>query len=813
MIKYYVIVAYRYLVRQWGYSLINVIGLSFGLACFLLIALYVLDELRFDSFHQQADRIYRVIEKKTSTDAKESQTATVAFNVSAGAQQHFPEVQNTVRLMVMGRAGVTTEDNQNAIYEDYWVTGQSFLDVFDFPLLEGDRKTALTAPHSVILTRETAKRLFGDQPALGKLIQSERQETPFKVTGILQNFPANSHLRFNLLFSEATYASNEPFQQFVTQDWSSNNFATYVQLKSQATAGEVATKISELVAEHRTKDQPASTFSLQPLRDVHFYSKGIEGSLGQPGDIFYVYVFSAIALFVLFIACINYMNLATARTAIRTKEIGVRKVAGAGQSNLIAQFLTEALLIAFVSLAFAVLFVRFLLPYFNAFTEKNLALDTTTDYRIWLGVMVLTGLVGLLSGSYPAFLLSRFRPQALLKNLRNTQRGSFQLRRALVVFQFTLSIVMMIATLLVYLQLQYVRTKNLGFNQDQLVVVDINSGKVRRGFETIRSEYAKLPGVKSVAVSSRVPGEWKDLPQVKVKSPGSGLNEGADAYFLGIDEGFLSTFEVPLLKGRNFNPSSLADSTGLLLNESAAKVLGITEASGQVLEIPAVLFQGQSEPLQQPFQARVIGITLDFHFQSLREKIAPMVMAYRNNPIQSIDYFTIRLSGNQIPATLTQMETVLQQIDAAHLFEYHFLNEQLDLFYREDLRREKIFIAAALSTIFIACLGLFGLAAFTAQQRTREIGIRKVLGASVPQLVALLSKDFVKLVLIANVIAWPLAWWAMHRWLQDFAYRINIGWWAFALVGAIALFIALITVSSQAIKAALANPVKSLRTE
>ena len=624
------------------------------------------------------------------------------------------------------------------------------------------------------------------------------------------SIPNNSHLQFNLLFSEATLYSNARFMQFFNSDWSSNTFVTYMKLKKSGSPQQAASKINSLVKTNRTSDEATSSFYLQPLKDIHFYSAGMEGDMGKQGNIMHMYVFGIVGIFVLLIACINYMNLTTARFAGRSKEIAVRKVAGAEQSSLIAQFLSEALLVTLIALALALIVVKMVLPSFNAFTEKELALDTTTDPRIWMGILLITVIAGVLAGLYPALFQSRLRPFLLLKNKITVGKGNLSLRRVLVVFQFALSIIMIVATLIVHQQLKFVSSKDMGFNKEQLLVVDINSGAVRRAAETIKTEYAKLSGVKSVSVTSRVPGEWKVLPKVKIKSQGRPGEESM--YYIAADEQFLKTFEVSLVKGRNFT-SGVADSTAVLLNESAAKMLGITEPTEQPIEIPSVDFSGNASTLEQPFKARVIGIVKDFNFQSLREKIAPMVVGYQRNPVHNIDYFTARIETKNTAALLKQMEGVLRNVDASHLFEYNFLDKQWDLFYREDEKRQVIFMGVALLTILIACLGLLGLATYAAEQRIKEIGIRKVLGASVTSLVAMLSKDFLQLVLIASVIAFPVAWWAMNSWLQDFAYRVDIQWWVFAIAGLAALLIALATVSFQAVRAALSNPVKSLRTE
>lgn len=814
MIKNYFVTAYRYLTRQPGYTMLNVVGLTFGMTCFLLIALYVVDELSFDAFHNDADQIYRVIETKTSGDGKQTKTGTVAYNISAQGEKNFPQIVASTRSFGMGRANMSNPANNNVFYSDFWMCDKNFLNVLDFPLLEGNPATALQEPYSVVITGEIAKKLFGDKQAMGELILTDRFPTPFKVTGILKDIPTNSHLQITLLFSEATMHSNADYAGFIDKDWSGNGFFTYIKTTKDASIPALTANLNNLAKANRKEEEKAGrTITLQALKDIHFYSADIENTLGKPGDIFYIYVFIIIGVFVLFIASINYMNLATARSAQRSKEVGIRKVVGAGRGSLMGQFLTESLLLAFVSFALAALTTQFLLPVFNEFTEKNLSLDFATDVRIWLGVLGTTLVVGVLSGSYPAFFLSRYRPYEVLKGKVVNERGNLSLRRILVVCQFTLSITMIIATLLVYTQLHYVRTKNLGFDKERLVVIDINSGKVRESAATIKAQYEGLAHVKNVSLTSRVPGEWKNLMQVKVKKEGNTAAEGMDSYFLGVDENFINTFEINLLRGRNFNMAAPADSTAIIINETAAKALGITEPSEQFIEIPAITNAGSSSPLEKPMKVRVIGITKDFHFQSLHQTIAPMILAHAKNTLQYIDYFAVRLSGADPIQTISRMESILHTIDPSHLFEYHFLDEQLDLFYQEDLKREKIFMASSFATIFIACLGLFGLAAFTAQQRTKEIGIRKVLGASPGSIVALLSKDFLTLVLIAFIISVPIGWLAMYQWLQNFAYRISISPWIFISAGALAIFIALLTVSFQAIRAALANPVKSLRNE
>jgi putative ABC transport system permease protein len=814
MFSNHIKVAWRNIKRNKLFSFINVVGLTSGLTCFLLIALYIVDEITFDSFHKSAADIYRVVEQRTGPEGKETKLGSTNYQVSARAKVDFPEVKSAVRLTVLGRVNIGTTENTNVFYEEFWLSNPDFLRSFDFKLLQGDRETALIVPNSVVVTEETALKLFNTTAVIGKMIKVEQDSTPYQITGVLENFPLNSQFSFSLLFSESTMASYANFQRFMNSDWGSNDFYTYLLLDEKASPRAIESKINTLVATNRSQDiEDKSSFRLQPLKDIHFNSEGIEGTLGKPGNITYIYVFSIIALFVLLIACINYMNLTTALFSRRAKEIGVRKISGASCSSLAGQFLAESFLVTLISFVLALILIQFLLPAFNAFTEKALSLGPETDYRIWLGVMGVVVLVGVLSGIYPAVFQSHLKPLELFKNKLPVGKGSISLRRSLVVFQFSVSIIMILATLVVYLQMQYVNAKDMGFNKSQLLVIDINSGKVRQGAETIKNEFARLPQVAEVAVSSRVPGEWKNLPKVKVIQNNAATLAERDMFFLAIDDRFLSTYEIKLLRGRGFTNEGIADSSAVLLNETAARELGITEPSEQLIQMPAAILGGNAESLSQPYQARVVGIVKDFNFQSLREPLAPMVLGHQKNPVQSIDYFTVRIKSEGISATLEQLGAVLHQIDQNHLFEYHFLDSQWDLFYREDKIRETIFLIGAGLAILIGCLGLFGLATFAAEQRKKEVGIRKVLGASVSSIVLMLSKDFLKLVVVAAIIAFPIAWWAMHKWLEDFAYRIEVPIWVFLAAGITAALVAFLTISYQTIKAAIANPVKNLRTE
>jgi putative ABC transport system permease protein len=784
------------------FSLINIFGLMIGLASFILIALYVFDEYTYDSFHKNADSIYRVVENTTSSEGTDVKIAGAGYQISEKAKADVPGIIDAGRVITFGRVNVSDASKNNVFYEDYSLASSGFLTTFNFELSQGNRETALNDPFSVLITEETALRIFNSTEVLGKLLKIQDEQL-FTITGVLKDFPNNSSITYNLLLSESSM-TDPNWKRHIENDWASDSFNTYLLLDKNADPKKISAEINQLVSANTSAENISHiSYFLQPLKEMHFHSADIEGGLGKKGNIYYIYVFSIIALFVLLIACVNYINLTTARYANRAKEIGMRKVVGATKKSLIAQFLTESYLLSFISLVLALLLAVLLLPYFNDFTGKDLSFGSGTDYRISLGIFFTFLLVGLLSGLYPSFLQSAAKPLSLLQSKINVGKGNLSMRRALVVFQFSLSIIMIAATLVVYQQMNYVSNKNMGFDKERLVVVDINSGKIRQDAETIKSEFSKLAQVKSVSVSSRVPGEWKNLPKIPVKNENIKNPNGEEMYFLGVDDQFLDTYKIELTDGRNFAQGSIADSSMVLLNQTAAKQLGIIEALGQLVEIP----------LEEPFIARVGGIVKDFNFQSLREPLAPMVLGFTNNSIQAIDYFTVKLTSNQVEGTLGKMKGILQSSDPNHLFEYHFLDKQWELLYKEDKIRKILFFILSILTIIIACLGLLGLVTFEARQRIKEIGVRKVLGADIGNIVALLSKDFLKLIGIAALIAFPITWIVMQKWLQDFAYRIDMSLWFLIIAGVSVLFIALLTVSFQAIKAAMANPVESLRTE
>ena len=820
MIKSYFKTGWRNLWRSKLYSAINIIGLTFGIVCFLLIGLYVFDELTFDQQHTYAERIYRVIEHR-NIKGEATTIAAAGYKLAEESKNSIPEVENTTRMHRPGRANLIDPENPIPFQETATIADEHFLEIFDFPLVKGDKRTALKEPNSIIINEDLAMRIFNNTDVLGKNLQFSHLPSLLKITGILKNHPSHSSFTFNSVMSESTLYNTDDFKETMSSDWASESFSVYALLRPHSNPDSVSRKMTRLILSNFSLEPGTKlSYSLQPLRDLHLYSADIvDGARntnveGTPqGNPIYIKIFSFIALFVLLIAGINYTNLTTARASGRLKEIGVRKTIGAIRSSLIGQFLIESLITTVIAFVLAVLIVNLLLPAFNNFANKQLSLGISIDYRFWLLAISLVAAMGFLSGGHAAVLLSRLKPVLLLKGLKIQSTGDLSVRKGLVIFQFTISTVIIIGTVVLLLQVRYLNNTDLGFNKDLMVVIDVNTGTARADFEVIKNEMAKVPAVKNVSVTSRVPGEWKMFRRVKVKNEGS-TDDYLETYLFGADADFIKTYGITLLKGRNFN--SLHDSSSIIINETYARMFNITEPHEQIVEIGAVSRGGAFSPLNDentPFKPRVIGIVKDFHFQSLRDKIQPLILAYIQNPIHRVDYYSVKIASADIQETLDKLKAIMVKADPDEPFEYHFLDEQLARFYVEDERRQTLLGWVAVGAIFIACLGLFGLATYSAEQRVKEIGVRKVLGATVLNLICLLSKDFIALVLIANVIAFPIAWGATNAWLQEYAYHIELEWWVFVLAGVLATVIAALTVSYQAIKAAMSNPVKCLRSE
>ena len=804
MFASYFKIAFRNLARYKVYAILNISGLAIGIAASIIMVLYLQDQLTFDAFHAKAGRTYRLVETVRDADGTVRHFPFVMGPLGDALVQQLPNVAGSVRLRDAGGFGrFTVSYKDRRFYAgSYLVAGPQFFRVLDFTFLHGDPNTALNAPHSVVLTEAAAKKYFGDEDPMGKVLTVERFGDS-KVTGLIKDPPDNSHLQFSMVFSLTTLEAIPGWKRYM-DSWKSDRFITYIVTASAVNSSVINREIASILDEQKgSLHQGFVSIDAQPLRDIHFGSGDIEYDRNSgKRDLASVLVFAAIALVILLIACINYVNLATARAMKRTREIAMRKVTGAYQWQLVLQLLGESVLTAALSLAVAVILVELLLPGFNSLSGTKLALNLSGNPLILASLGVLALLVGILSGAYPAFYLARMKAVTMLKAPAGSRSATGTLRRALVVVQFALTIVMISATLVARRQLAYVAAKDLGFEQEHLLVVDINSGNTRRSFETIKAEMAKLPEVRSVSASSRVPGDWKNIDEVSVLPTGASAEEARTMNFICIDADFLRTFQIELLAGRNFSDASPADSSSVIVNETAARMLGWSQPLGKEIVIPA-----------NHFRARVIGVVRDFNFKSLHEAIGPLIMGHWQNPVTVIDYFTIRFRTADLGGMLASLEKIHRSFDAVTPMEYNFLDERIDRFYRNDRRAGEVFAVAATLAIAIAILGLLGLVSFVTEQRTKEIGVRKVLGATVPDILRLLWKEFAALIAAATVIGAPIAYLVLHSWLQDFAYRITISWWTFVSAGLFAFLITLLTVSVQTIRAATANPVEALRYE
>ncbi|QJW91485.1 FtsX-like permease family protein [Spirosoma taeanense] len=808
MLRNYFKIAWRTLSKQRGLTFINIVGLATGLACCLLITLYVLDELSYDRYNTKADRIYRI-----HTDIKfggnDMHFAVSPDPVGQTLKQDYPQVEQFVRLHQRGTWLVKRAGSTNILREDNIHFADSTLfDVFTLPLIAGDPKRALAGPNLVVISESASKRHFGDQNPIGQTLLFNNRQA-FKVTGVMRDMPANSHFRSNFFLSMAS-------DDYTWGQWLSNNHHTYIVLREgtdyrafernfdaviEKYVGPQAYDMIGATLEQFRKAGNRYRFWLIPLTDIHLYSKQ-QVELEPNSDIQYVYIFSAVALFILLIACINFMNLATARSANRAKEVGVRKVLGSERQQLIGQFMAESVLMTVLAMALALVLVGMALPFFNTLAAKTLSARNLLSPYLLPVLIILPIVVGLLAGSYPAFFLSSFRPVSVLKGRIDVSFRSSRLRSGLVVFQFMMSVVLMVGTLIVYRQISYIQTKNLGFSREQVLTVN-DVYAIGKQAETFKQEVLRLPGVVSGSISGYLPTPSSRSDNAFFPEGEINQTKAVNMQSWGVDHDYINTMGMQMAEGRNFSREFGSDSSALILNETAAKLFGGRNIIGKRIT------QYADPEAKTTKTYTVIGVVRNFHFESLRQNIGALSMVLSPNTGAA----SFRLSTTNIPFLVRQIEGIWRHIAPGQPFAYSFLANDFENMYRAEQRIGTIALTFAVLAILIACLGLFGLATFMAEQRTKEIGVRKVLGASVTSIIALMSRDFLRLVLIAILIATPIAWWAMRQWLQDFAYKIDIEWWIFALAGVLAIGIALLTVSFQSIKAALMNPVKSLRAE
>ncbi|MEO5783155.1 MAG: ABC transporter permease [Ginsengibacter sp.] len=823
MFKNYFKIGFRNIARNKVSSIINIAGLAIGITCVMFILFYVQDELRYDKFFKQSDRIYQV-NIEGNFGGQEYLSGTTPPPAGAALKNTFPEIETYTRFFNASDEVVRSEENKQV--ENYFAernvhgVDSNFLQVFNYKFLRGDVATCLLQPNSVVVTEQTAKKYFGNSNPLGKVLLFDDDRKPFTVTAVLQNLPSQSSLQFDMLRPISSYPAVKRF----SWSWVWTQMATYVRLRDNVSNNAMAIQKLESKFPAMIKTQAANAFKrigqpldefekkggkyifhLQPLTAIHLHSAGVDTNLTTISDIKYVYIFSVIACFIIILACVNFMNLSTAQSAKRAKEVGIRKVLGSVKAQLIKQFFTEAFIYTLIATVIALLLVLVLIKPFNQLSGKDLSFDLLFSNNNLFYLLALIIITGLLAGSYPSFYLTSFKPVEVLKGkLLKTNPGNHFLRNGLVIFQFTISTALIVCTIIMFQQLQYTRSKNMGLNKDNVIVL-ANSNRLGTAEETFRQQVLNMPGVKNTSITTSVPTKYLFTDgYVPVPNNNEELAKDVSLTSYIVDYDFVPTLQLQLLKGRNFE-KDFSDSASVIVNEETVKQVGWKEPVGQYLEYPG----------GNDHKFKVIGVVKDFNVQSLHNAIIPFALFHSSSKTYDIgtSYMVARVEPGETNNVLKQLESKWKSFAPATPFDYSFLDEEFNALYQSDKRMGSVFGLFTMLSIFVACLGLFGLATYTAERRTKEIGIRKVLGASVQGVVGLLSKDFLKLVFIAAIIAFPLAWWAMNKWLEDFVYRINISWEVFLAAGIAVLLIALITVSFKAIKAAIANPVKSLRTE
>jgi len=803
MFRHYLGIAWRQLLKRKFYSFINVAGLAIGMLCCIVITVYIRHELSYDQYHEKKDRIYRVVQAFRQIQPGDALTAPSSRDyqvwgcapVGPALEKDFPQIEKTAQFMspisLLLQHGDTRIQQDNLLCMD-----STAFDVFSWKMLVGDPHKALTEPNTIVLTNSVAKKIFGDRNPVGESLLIDNREN-FVVTGVMEDVPANSQFTFNGLISMTTARK---WRSEIFGWWGYVDFYTYILLKENTTIKTLDAQRAPFVKRHNSDDK-GYAIAFEKMTDAYLHSVAARQP-GPTGSMFSVYLFSCIAVFILLIACINFMNLSTARSLERAKEVGVRKVLGVKPASLMAQFLFESIILSLAALAIAMPLSMSGISWIGKLAGKQLESNhfytpATVFYMIAFAICV-----GVLSGIYPAKFLSAFKPIAVLKGRVTRSGEGISLRKALVVFQFSMSIMLIAATAIVYAQLKHIDRQNLGFQKDQMLIINFEGDeKVQQNINLIKKNIADNPGVLSVGVSRAVPGEF--LPNAYTQIQGRGGEMiSKDPLIYEIDFDFIPTYHIEMVAGRNYSRSFTTDSAqSMVINEAAAKFFGYNDPKAAV---------GKKFD-QWGRKGMIIGVVKDFNFRSLHQAVEPLTLRY-GYPAE-LNRISVSIKGKDIPNTIASLKKTWDAVAPQRPFMYHFLDESFGAQYEADRNFQQLFTLFSILAIAIACLGLFGLSTFMAQQRVKEIGIRKVLGSSVTGIVFLLSKDFVVLVLLAAAIAIPLCWWAMNKWLEGFAYRIKIGPEVFIEAGLIALSVAVLTIAWQSIKAARANPAKSIRTE
>ncbi len=797
MLSNYFKLAFRNLLKNPQFTALNVLGLSLGLAVSLLLLHHVRDERSFDRFHSKADRIYRVLLRPNSEGGvPEEAYATCPNSVAPVMRDNITAVEQSARLLLhnFGESAFVFVGDQEFVEQKLYWADAGLLETFDFQMLAGNAKTALTEPNSILLSRSVAQRYFGTSAAVGQTLRVDNMDA-LQVTGVFEDLPGNSTLDADLIGS---FGSVKWAKQNLT--WDNASFETWLLLRPDATPKQVEQQMAALVEKNVPPDRKWFSLGLQALPDVHLGSVNIQNSYSsRVGDPQQVGILAGLALAVLLIACFNYMNLSTARSQLRFREVGISKTLGAARSQLSTRFFIETGVLVGISLFLAFGLLRLALPLFNNLTEKNTPFASFFQPEILLGVAGLGLLVTLIAGSYPAFFLSSFMPKNLLQTAFRSDTGAGWMRRSLVVTQFAVATALIVGTVVLYRQMQFVQQKSLGFEPDQVVAITVKTAKDKAQRLALLQEVSTLSAVQATTFSQTFPGRGGSGRTLLRSETDNG---GATLTTCRAWPDFEKVLDISLVAGRSITPKADDDTTAqVVLNRAAVAYLGLTpeQALGKRIEC-------QLGPA-----AFVVGVTEDFHAASLHQPIEPY--AFHNFPSEGTGFMLVKLQTQDLPSTMRQLEAATVKVLPNVPFEYVFLDEHIDKLYRTEQRTAQIALIFSTLAILISCLGLFGLAAFTAERRRKEIGIRKVMGASVAGITGLLAKDFLKLVAVSFLVAWPISYWAMSRWLADFAYRIDLSWWMFAIAGAAAVAIAFLTVGTQSMRAALTNPIDSLRSE
>ena len=794
MFKNYLKIAFRNIFKFKIFSTINVLGLAIGMAICLLMLMYVVNEISYENFHQKKDRIYRIAVEWGSEKSKMKFAGSMPA-LAPALNSQIPEVEKAIRIQPDYDAVIKNQANEEIREENLFFADAEIFDIFSFNLLIGDRANALIEPFSVVLSETQAKKYFGEKNPIGKFLNYG--DTPLKITGIMEDVPVNTHLKCEFLVSYSTLEALGKIPDKPWNHWGTD--LTYVLLKKNATTNSLIKKMAELLLKNTGEWHTSRMdFVVQHLSDIH-WDRESRGDIGAKGNKMYVYIFLTAALFILIIACFNFMNLSTSRYLDRMKEIGVRKVVGAGRGQLIKQFLTESFLVAIISIIIGVILFELIHSVLYSYLDSRAMLEVINFNYFYAIVSGMILIVGLFAGGYPALFLSRFRPVEIMKRGKVNGNVKFSFRNILVVIQFAISIILIFGTTIIYQQLNYMKNSDLGFDKEDVLLLNFpfSDKLAKQKYPVLRDELKKNPNIDAVTCAYTVPGINSRM-NMSVRKKEDSQENSINLQALPADFGYASSIGLKIIKGRDFSDKFSLEEENVILNQTAVNVLDLENPIGTKLKLP-----GNKD-------VTIIGVAQDFHVESFHKKINPMLI-YINRDMFIL--MALKISPQNTTETIAYVKEIWKNVLPDVEFNYRYIDDAYDKLYQSEEKTGRLLSIFTALALFISCLGLFGLASFMTNKRIKEIGIRKVLGASVTGIIFMLNKEFIKRVIFANIFAWPVAWFVMHKWLQYFAYRIDIGWWTFLFAGAIALVIALFTVSYQAVMSAIANPIDSLRYE